>query len=310
MKLRPLSLLTILVLAPLPIWAASPGVQSLEATGRSDRSEFEQWIGGLTGEQRRGADFWTQERSKPRPASCTSASSNAEFLANCQEAQRRLAWPDVRRRTEAEYRSGWNASLATTNTEKPDNAASNGSTINLQAAPSSASQDLRSLQQRAVDQQSTKETRDSAARQRNTKLEEKLIDYVSNSVVSLEREGIQFRPVDRAFSYIALTSRSAGLGSAKLEKKDQFGKVGVVSVLFSSYPIVAAAGKEDIPIEFKGKMDWDGGSSQCKFVVSLFNGAISQSYDCNAFIDGRSSASFATTVKSAVRYVLTPWSVR
>lgn len=84
---------------------------SAETQGRADRLTFENWINGLGGEPRRGADFWAQERSKPQPVSCITSPPTPEYRSACQEAQRRLALSDVRRRTEPDYRRGWNAPL-------------------------------------------------------------------------------------------------------------------------------------------------------------------------------------------------------
>ena len=78
--------------------------------GHADRVAFEQWIAGLSGDQRRGADFWTAQRSLTTPIACPAApdAANADFLRGCQDAQSHLALADVRRRTEADYRQGWN----------------------------------------------------------------------------------------------------------------------------------------------------------------------------------------------------------
>jgi hypothetical protein len=92
-----------------------------EAQGHADRQSFETWVTGLDAGQRRGADFWAQERSKPAPRSChgTEQALDPVFVAGCQEAQRRLALPDIRRKTEPGYRIGWNAPVETPGVERP-----------------------------------------------------------------------------------------------------------------------------------------------------------------------------------------------
>ncbi len=116
-----ISLFALLVGGPSFIYAQQPAVNPPEMQGHADRVSFETWFSTLSGDQRRGAEFWAQERSKPRPVSClaTDGSSASEFVAGCQEAQRRLALPDVRRRTEPDYRKGWNADIVIAEQARP-----------------------------------------------------------------------------------------------------------------------------------------------------------------------------------------------
>jgi hypothetical protein len=90
-----------------------------EAQGHIDRVGFETWIGSLSGDQRRGADFWAAERSKPKPASCSAAAPSPDYTSGCQEAQRRLAPFDVRRKTEPSYRKGWSAPVTEATASEP-----------------------------------------------------------------------------------------------------------------------------------------------------------------------------------------------
>jgi hypothetical protein len=94
--------------------APMPDNGSPEAQGHADRVMFEAWIAGLSGDQRRGADFWAAERSKPKPASCMATAPSPEYTSGCQEAQRRLTSFDVRRKSEPDYRKGWNAPVIET----------------------------------------------------------------------------------------------------------------------------------------------------------------------------------------------------
>jgi hypothetical protein len=71
-----------------------------------DRTVWEDWFNGLSGEEHAGAGFWAAERSKPIPRGCF---GTAAFVQGCQEANARLANPDLLRRTEPEYRTGWNS---------------------------------------------------------------------------------------------------------------------------------------------------------------------------------------------------------
>lgn len=90
-----------------------------EVQGHTDRVGFETWIGGLSGDQRRGADFWAAERSKPKPASCIAAAPSLDYTSGCQEAQRRIVPLDVRRKTEPSYRQGWNAPVTEATASEP-----------------------------------------------------------------------------------------------------------------------------------------------------------------------------------------------
>lgn len=122
MHLRAMPILVVFLLGSmLPAFAQKPPATSPEGQGHADRVALEAWIGSLSGDRRSGADFWGQERSKPKPVSCLAAdgSSSPEFVAGCQEAQRRLALPDVRRRTEPDYRKGWNVEVVSIDASRP-----------------------------------------------------------------------------------------------------------------------------------------------------------------------------------------------
>lgn len=83
-------------------------------SGLVDRQVWEQWFTALRGQEMTGADFWASQRSKPQPIGCQQGSSGFEtaWLAACFEASRRLASSDIRRRTEPDYRRGWNSYLS------------------------------------------------------------------------------------------------------------------------------------------------------------------------------------------------------
>lgn len=76
--------------------------------GIADRTAWERWFGSLpSGGTRNGAEWWAGQRGLPKPASCES--SDAAFGYGCMEANRRLTHSDARRRTDPEYRRGWNS---------------------------------------------------------------------------------------------------------------------------------------------------------------------------------------------------------
>jgi hypothetical protein len=70
-------------------------------------SEFEK----MTGEARDGALFWTTERSTPSPVSCNEARGHASFAfrQGCLHARAFLTPTDTRRKTDPDYRRGWNS---------------------------------------------------------------------------------------------------------------------------------------------------------------------------------------------------------
>ena len=83
------------------------------ADGRRDRKAWEDWFKALAiGSYQDGALWWYGERSKAEPRGCVSRSGNTEWVAGCKAAQQRLAFPDIRRRTETAYASGWDSEVA------------------------------------------------------------------------------------------------------------------------------------------------------------------------------------------------------
>jgi hypothetical protein len=81
--------------------------------GRRDRLAFEQWINGLPPDEREGALWWAEMRSnKPQPL-CTSVPNPVNDyqpgrVYGCGAAQNRLYLMDARRKTEPDYKAGWN----------------------------------------------------------------------------------------------------------------------------------------------------------------------------------------------------------
>jgi hypothetical protein len=81
--------------------------------GVRDRQAWEDWFNGLSGDERQGALHWASQRSLPKPASC--ASLIAAQVAGCREGQARLSQSDSRRKSDPDYRAGWNSIRAPSN---------------------------------------------------------------------------------------------------------------------------------------------------------------------------------------------------
>ena len=79
-------------------------VSSYQA-GVMDRADFEQWYAGLSGDYRSGAMYWTAHRSVPREAHCL---GDGDQLQGCIAAQQKLEPFDRRRKSDTNYRLGWN----------------------------------------------------------------------------------------------------------------------------------------------------------------------------------------------------------
>jgi hypothetical protein len=76
--------------------------------GLADRTAWEQWFAGLSGDLQAGAYWWSGQRSLPNPGTCNNPAVSQLFVAGCEAAMTRLTPTDARRRLSAEYRRGWN----------------------------------------------------------------------------------------------------------------------------------------------------------------------------------------------------------
>jgi hypothetical protein len=102
-----------LVSPPMPPGFSPPQAAPTETPfdqGMADSAELEQWFASLSGDLRRGADWWAGRRSVPNPGTCSDPASgmNPQFIAGCEAAKARLAPNDLRRKADPEYRRGWN----------------------------------------------------------------------------------------------------------------------------------------------------------------------------------------------------------
>lgn len=104
--------------------------------GLADGIAWRQWTGELykvSEGAHDGAAYWAAQRSLANPGSCTNAS--IEFQTGCEEAKKRLAMPDVLRKTQPDYRKGWNQAFAPDTVVTPVATASAPDTIIPSVAP-------------------------------------------------------------------------------------------------------------------------------------------------------------------------------
>ena len=78
--------------------------------GHGDRVTYEVWFSTLQGEARAGAESWAERRSLRTPGTCEPPSGQSPLWSTgCNAARQMLAPFDARRRTEPDYRRGWNS---------------------------------------------------------------------------------------------------------------------------------------------------------------------------------------------------------
>src|SRR4029077_15024110 len=87
-----------------------PGPSAAFQDGLADRGVWEHWVVALTGDYREGAEYWSGQRSLPSPGSCYSQGySRLDFVNGCIAAKQRLTPSDQRRKSEPNYKEGWNS---------------------------------------------------------------------------------------------------------------------------------------------------------------------------------------------------------
>ena len=83
---------------------------ALFSQGLQDRTGWENWFSSLNGDEHSGAEYWAGQRSLPDPGDCL---GTPDFAKGCNEAKSRLTGPDVLRKSQPDYRAGWNSYAAT-----------------------------------------------------------------------------------------------------------------------------------------------------------------------------------------------------
>jgi len=96
--------------APLSPPPMDPTSSPAYGAGRQARLDYEAWFNSLPeGDFRKGATFWAANRSTRPPPSCTQPGASADWQSGCLSGQSRLLYNDARRRTEKDFRAGWNS---------------------------------------------------------------------------------------------------------------------------------------------------------------------------------------------------------
>ena len=92
-----------------PEQVAASGTPSF-AAGWADRTDYEKWLKALTpGAYQEGGMFWAENRSvKPTPT-CNQANRQPLWIMGCSVSKAKLDNSDYRRRTDRNYRLGWNS---------------------------------------------------------------------------------------------------------------------------------------------------------------------------------------------------------
>ena len=75
--------------------------------GIANRTAWENWFNGLSGDEKIGAFYWAGQRSLPNPGSCNQM--NDAFERGCREAIAVLSPSDALRKSDPTYRAGWNS---------------------------------------------------------------------------------------------------------------------------------------------------------------------------------------------------------
>lgn len=78
--------------------------------GREARVEYQRWFDSITDDDyREGAKFWAGNRSNKPPPSCKAAAPSQIWLSGCVAAEAMLTPVDARRRSEPDFKAGWNS---------------------------------------------------------------------------------------------------------------------------------------------------------------------------------------------------------
>jgi hypothetical protein len=74
--------------------------------GLADHTAWQKWVDSFSDEFRAGIEWWASQRSMSNPGSCVGIPG---FVAGCNEAKARLTPYDLLRKTQPEYKLGWNS---------------------------------------------------------------------------------------------------------------------------------------------------------------------------------------------------------
>ncbi len=95
----------------VPVYAPAlpPDPQTVSyQQGAADRDQWDAWFNNQNGSEKDGASFWFDQRGQAHPVQCrVHTSYGNDWMDGCTSSQRRLTAPDDRRRTDAQYRNGW-----------------------------------------------------------------------------------------------------------------------------------------------------------------------------------------------------------
>jgi hypothetical protein len=97
--------------AKAAIVAAAPTPVAANAQGVADRQAWEAWFASKSGGYRSGALYWSGQRSLAKPGACTTLKTE-DGKNGCLAAKAMLDPFDARRKTEPDYRLGWNSVAA------------------------------------------------------------------------------------------------------------------------------------------------------------------------------------------------------
>jgi hypothetical protein len=90
---------------PTPV-APTPTTSPMFQKGAADHTAWQIWVDSFSGEFRAGIEWWASQRSMPNPGPCVGSPG---FVAGCNQAKARLAPYDLLRKTQPEYKLGWNS---------------------------------------------------------------------------------------------------------------------------------------------------------------------------------------------------------
>jgi hypothetical protein len=97
------------VSAPAPLAPSALPVSATFQDGLRDRASIERWFATTTGDYHDGAFYWSGERSKSQPGTCDDETRSVQWCSGCLEARIRFSPTDMRRKSEPDYRRGWNS---------------------------------------------------------------------------------------------------------------------------------------------------------------------------------------------------------